>query len=77
MIRQWVRESIDEPLAEMMIRHVWPTVNPRRLTVTDFYAAIAAIPLSVRKRFGYGVHDRARVEFEESEFDRIEAYTNF
>jgi hypothetical protein len=77
MIRQWVRESIDEPIAEMMIRHVWPKVDPRRMTVSDFEAAIAIIPEDVRKRFGYGMMDRDRLEFEQSEFERIEAYTNF
>jgi hypothetical protein len=61
----------------MMFRAVWPTLDPAAETDASFWAAVRAIPKSVRRRFGFGV----LTEFDQVDDDRrrefLDAYTNF
>jgi hypothetical protein len=77
VILAWVRESIDEPVADIMFRATWQGVDPDELSLETFWSMVESLPAAIRRRWGYRVHTRGRLEFEQSECDRLAAYTVF
>lgn len=74
---QWVRESIDEPIADIMFRATWQTIDPDEIPLDTFWAMVETLPYATRRRWGYRVFTRDRLEFEQGECDRLAAYTVF
>lgn len=60
-----------------MFRAVWPNDDPDDETFLSFRASLAIIPKSVKRRFGYGVRSEDEQMEDESERDRLDAYTHW